>query len=178
MAEQKVQNGEAAEKVAPVSLITVTECHPRLSIKAPNAEDAIKFYVAVLGAVELERETDLKRKADQERPYIYNAKLKLGSLTFLVTESASVVDSGDGEVLADGGFKQGVNLLLTVADVDAAVSKVVQAGAAAVGEIKTGGAFFGDEQRWAQIKDPFGICWFFVTPVEKKAAVPEAPVTV
>ncbi|XP_009358979.2 uncharacterized protein At5g48480 [Pyrus x bretschneideri] len=176
MAEQNVQNGGAAEKVAPVSLITVTECHPRLSIKAPNGEGAIKFYVAVLGAVELERETDLKRKADQERPYIYSAKLKLGSFTFLVTESDSLVDSGEGEV--DGGFKQGFNLLLTVVDVDAAVSKAVQAGAAAVGEIKTGGAFFGDEQRWAQIKDPFGICWFFVTPLEKKAAIPEAPVTV
>ncbi|XP_050119233.1 uncharacterized protein LOC126596623 [Malus sylvestris] len=135
------------EKVSPVSLITVTECHPCLSIKAPNGETAIKFYVAILGAVELERETDLKREADQEPPYIYNAKLKLGSFTFLVTESASVVDSGDGKVLADGGFKQGVNLLLTVADVDATVSKVVQAEAVAVGEIKTSGVLFGDEQR-------------------------------
>lgn len=100
MAEQKVQNGGAAEKVAPVSLVTVTECHPRLSIKAPNGEDAIKFYVGVLGAVELERETDLKRKADQERPYIYSVKLKLGSFTFLVTESDSLVDSGEGEYVS------------------------------------------------------------------------------
>ncbi|KAM1356825.1 hypothetical protein ACFX13_031626 [Malus domestica] len=97
----EVRNGEAAEKVSPVSLITVTECHPRLSIKAPNGEDAIKFYVAILGAVELEHETNLKHKTDQKRLYIYNAKLKLGSFTFLVTESASVVDSGNGEVLAD-----------------------------------------------------------------------------
>ncbi|XP_070667458.1 uncharacterized protein At5g48480-like [Malus domestica] len=123
------------------------ECHSRLSIKAPNGEYAIKFYVVVLGVVKLERETDLKREADQEPPYIYNAKLKLGFFTFIVTESASVVDSGDGKVLADGGFKQGVNLLLTVVDVDAAVSKVVQAGAATVGEIKIGGVLFGDEQR-------------------------------
>ncbi|XP_068322925.1 uncharacterized protein At5g48480 [Pyrus communis] len=175
MEEQKVQKGVAAEKVAPVSPISVTECYPRLSIKAPKGEDAIKFYETVFGAVELERESDLKRKADQERPFIYNAKLKLGSFTFLVTESDSIVDSGDAAALADGGFK---HLLLTVADVDAAVSKAVEAGAAAVGEIKAGGAFFGDEQRWAQIKDPFGIYWFFVTPLEKKAAVAEAPVTV
>ncbi|CAN6554332.1 unnamed protein product [Malus baccata var. baccata] len=184
MEEQKVQKGVAAEKVAPVSPISVTECYPRLSIKAPKGEDAIKFYETVFGAVELERESDLKRKADQERPFIYNAKLKLGSFTFLVTESDSIVDSGDTacdkfswftRALADGGFK---HLLLTVADVDAAVSKAVQAGAAAVGEIKAGGAFFGDEQRWAQIKDPFGINWFFVTPLEKKASVAEAPVTV
>ncbi|KAM1819170.1 hypothetical protein ACFX11_000882 [Malus domestica] len=60
----EVRNGEAVEKVSPVSLITVMECHPRLSIKAPNGEDAIKFYVAVLGAVELKHETDLKREAD------------------------------------------------------------------------------------------------------------------
>ncbi|TQD78903.1 hypothetical protein C1H46_035533 [Malus baccata] len=175
MEEQKVQKGVAAEKVAPVSPISVTECYPRLSIKAPKGEDAIKFYETIFGAVELERESDLKRKADQERPFIYNAKLKLGSFTFLVTESDSIVDSGDTAALADGGFK---HLLLTVADVDAAVSKAVQAGAAAVGEIKAGGAFFGDEQRWAQIKDPFGINWFFVTPLEKKASVAEAPVTV
>ncbi|KAM1651033.1 hypothetical protein ACFX1T_003746 [Malus domestica] len=175
MEEQKVQKGVAAEKVAPVSPISVTECYPRLSIKAPKGEDAIKFYETVFGAVELERESDLKRKADQERPFIYNAKLKLGSFTFLVTESDSIVDFGDAAALADGGFK---HLLLTVGDVDAAVSKAVQAGAAAVGEIKAGGAFFGDEQRWAQIKDPFGINWFFVTPLEKKASVAEAPVTV
>ncbi|KAM1053350.1 hypothetical protein FF1_000847 [Malus domestica] len=60
----EVRNGEAVKKVSPVSLITVMECHPRLSIKAPNGEDAIKFYVAVLGAVELKHETDLKREAD------------------------------------------------------------------------------------------------------------------
>ena len=55
---------------------------------------------------------------------------------------------------------QGFNLALMVADVDAAFQRAVEAGAVAV--MAPTDMFWGD--RYAQIRDPFGVLWAFNGP--------------
>ncbi|ONH92699.1 hypothetical protein PRUPE_8G190400 [Prunus persica] len=168
MAQQDVQNGEG-EKIAPAVEIKAV----LTQLVVPKADDAVKFYKAAFGAVELERSTHPKRKAEQERPFILSAQLKLGSSTFLVSDNTE--DSGEPVNVVGSGA---IALWLETPDIGAAVAKAVLAGAVSEGEITTG-VFSDPDQPVGKVRDPFGFLWFFTSPVAKKAAAEsEAPITV
>lgn len=86
MAHPEVQNGTAAELSAPV--ITFTAVKTQLLVGAPKANDAVNFYKAAFGAVEVSRALDPKRKADQDQQYLRYAELKLAGFTIFVSDSA------------------------------------------------------------------------------------------
>lgn len=90
-AQQEVQNGGGAEKVADV--VSFTAVKPQLFVEAPKANDAVQFYKAAFGAEEVSRTVHPKRKAEQELPLVLSAELKLAGFTILVSDRAD--DSDD-----------------------------------------------------------------------------------
>ncbi|KAF5746265.1 Lactoylglutathione lyase / glyoxalase I family protein [Tripterygium wilfordii] len=164
MAQQEVQNGES-EKAAVAVVFTAVK--QQLLVEAPKANDAVAFYKAAFGAVELDRTTQPKRKAEQELPLILSAQLQLAGSTIIVAD----VEANSATTLKTGG--SGCVLCLETEDVEAAVAKAVAAGAVAEGHITEGeeGACCGG--RVGKLKDPYGFVWLICSPA-KKCATAEA----
>lgn len=80
MAQDGVENGAAAKAVS------VMVFKPQLVVPAMKADEAVLFYKAAFGAVELKRMNHPKRKAEQELPLILCAELKIGTSSFLVCD--------------------------------------------------------------------------------------------
>ncbi|KAJ4834954.1 hypothetical protein Tsubulata_004090 [Turnera subulata] len=59
-----------------------------LTVEAPKASDAMQFYKATFGAVEICRSTQPKLKAEQELPHIIFTQLQLAGFTILVSDHA------------------------------------------------------------------------------------------
>ena len=89
-AQQEVQNGGGAEKVADV--VSFTAVKPQLFVVAPKANDAVQFYKTAFGAEEVSRTVHPKRKAEQELPLVLSAELKLAGFTILVSDLADGAD--------------------------------------------------------------------------------------
>lgn len=166
MALEEGQNG-GAEKVAVE--VSFKSFKPQLFVEAPKANDAVQFYKTAFGAVETCRTTQPKRKADQELPHIVSAQLQLAGSTFLVSDLSddSASTKAGGTVFA---------MCLETEDVEAAVTKVVAAGAVAVAE---GGVVDGEgacccAERVTTVKDPYGFVWQFCSPADKCGANVEA----
>ncbi|PRQ25359.1 putative glyoxalase/Bleomycin resistance protein/Dihydroxybiphenyl dioxygenase [Rosa chinensis] len=152
MADQEVQNG-GAEKVATEAKSVALDLHAVLGVEAPKADDAVQFYKAVFGAVEVERGANAKRKADLERPLIH-VLLQFGSCKVLV------VDRLEDELKA---HQNSTGLALVCeGDIEAVMKKVVAAG----GITESGGVTedhaFPGKQYSGKVKDPFGIVWTIV----------------
>ena len=86
MADQEVQNGGAEKATAEAKGKTTSDLIVELAVEAPKAEDAVQFYKAVFGTVEIERATHPKRKADQERPLLLSALLQFGNSKVMVND--------------------------------------------------------------------------------------------
>lgn len=85
MAErQEVTNGAAVEKTVGFKALK-----PQLLVEAPKAADAIQFYKAAFGAVEIGRSLYPKRKAEEELPHILTAQLEIGGSIILVSDISS-----------------------------------------------------------------------------------------
>ncbi|CAK7349444.1 unnamed protein product [Dovyalis caffra] len=128
MAQEEGHNGGVEKADVEVSFKALK---PQLFVEATKANDAVQFYKAAFGAVETCRNTQPKRKAEQELPHIISAQLQLAGYTFVVSDLAE--DSASAKA---GGT--GFALCLETEDVEAAVSKAVAAGAVAEGEIAEG----------------------------------------
>ncbi|GMN50205.1 hypothetical protein TIFTF001_019366 [Ficus carica] len=162
-AQQEVQNGGGAEKVADV--VSFTAVKPQLFVEAPKANDAVQFYKTAFGAEEVSRTVHPKRKAEQELPLVLSAELKLAGFTILVSDLAD--DSDDPAKSTGSG---GVVLCLETQEVDAAVKKALAAGAVAEGETVEGdSACCGG--RVGKVKDPYGYVWLICSPANKSVDV-------
>ncbi|KAL6217822.1 hypothetical protein ACLB2K_011039 [Fragaria x ananassa] len=152
MADQEVQNG-GAEKVTTEFKSTVAfDLVSVLGVEAPKAEEAVQFYKAVFGAVEVERVANPKRKADLEQPLL-QVLLQFGSGKVLV------VDRLEDELKAqqNSSFQ-----LVSEEDVEAVIKKVVAAGGITEGVGVTEDHAFPGKLCSGKVKDPFGIVWTIV----------------
>uniref|UniRef100_A0A1D1XS31 Uncharacterized protein At5g48480 n=1 Tax=Anthurium amnicola TaxID=1678845 RepID=A0A1D1XS31_9ARAE len=125
---------------------------PQLVVPGYKADEAVQFYKEAFGAEELRRVSHLKRKAEKDIPLILCAELKIGSSSLLVCDQTD--DAAGGKAV--GGS---VVFRLEAADVEAAISKAVKAGAVLEGEVSEegegpcGGGLVGT------LRDPFGQAW-------------------
>lgn len=114
---------------------------PRLVVR--DAPKAIDFYVAALGAEELERYTEPSGK-------VVHCELRIGDDVFSLTEED--VDHTPSP-LAVGG--SGLLLRLTVADADG-VGRAMEAGGAQV-IVPIEARYYGPRE--GRLRDPFGHLW-------------------
>jgi PhnB protein len=115
-----------------------------------DAEAAIAFYTAALGAAEQYRLTD------PETGKIGHADLRIGAAGFMLADEHP--DFGARSPTTIGGTP--VLLHLTVADSDATVAAAERAGATVLRPVKD--QMHGE--RSGMIADPFGHHWFIGTP--------------
>lgn len=139
---------------------TATTREPRIVtpyVIVKGAADAIKFYVAALGAQEIFRLTEPNGR-------VGHAELQLGDGKIMLADEYP--DWGALCPASLGGTP--VSLHIYVDDVDAVVRRAEEQGATVLRQAKD--EFFGD--RVAMIADPFGHRWqlatrkFQVTPAE------------
>ena len=133
---------------------------PHLVVK--GAAEAIEFYKAALGAVEVAR-----MPADDGR--IMHAALAVGGSTLFLCDDFPEYCGGVSR--APDGHSP-VTLHLYVPSADAAIEQAAAAGAAVT--MPAADMFWGD--RYGKITDPFGHEWSFSTPLtaERKAAAEKA----
>jgi PhnB protein len=122
---------------------------PYLSVR--NAAAAIDFYVRAFGALELMRLAEPSGK-------IGHAELRIARARIMLADEYPEIPSVGPETL--GGTSVGLSIY--VEDVDAFVTRAVEAGATLDRPIKD--ELYGD--RSATLMDPFGHRWFFSTRLE------------
>jgi len=129
---------------------------PHLVVK--GAGQAIEFYKAGLGAVEVAR-------MPIEDGRLLHAVVRIGDATIFLCDDMPEYCGGTSR--APSGLSP-VTLHLCVADCDAAIAQAVAAGATLT--MPADDMFWGD--RYGQIVDPFGHAWSFSSPLteERKAA--------
>ncbi|KAJ4847952.1 hypothetical protein Tsubulata_012162 [Turnera subulata] len=159
MAEQEVQNGSSDKTAEEVAFSAVKLL---LTVEAPKASDAVQFYKAAFGAVEICRSTQPKRKAEQELPHIISAQLQLAGVPVLVSDHADDSVPVGAEV----------PLCLETPNVEAAVAKAVAAGGVLDGEVAEGDGACCGAGRVAKVKDPYGYLWKICSPVPAPAPAP------
>jgi PhnB protein len=116
-----------------------------------NAAAAIKFYQAVLGAVE-------RLRLDGPDGRIGHAELEFGDSVLMLADEFS--EAGNQSPKTLGGTA--VTLSLYVPDVDSVHAKALAAGAS---ELRApADQFYGD--RTAGFEDPFGHHWFVASRIE------------
>jgi PhnB protein len=129
----------------------MSEKRPDVSIYliARNAAEALDFYVAGLGAIEI------TRWIDPENGKIGHAEFRIGSQhLFLADEYASMDKLGVKSPTALSGTS--LNLWVEVADVPAAQERAVKAGATLLVPVETMSVAEG---RRCRIADPAGHVW-------------------
>jgi PhnB protein len=114
-----------------------------------GAADAIEFYVAAFGAVEL------MRLANDDGKIMHACLAINGGSVMLVDENP---DYGMRSPISLGGTP--VTIHLAVDDVDSLFDRAVAAGATVVEPIEN--MFWGD--RYGVVSDPFGHQWSIATP--------------
>ncbi len=117
-----------------------------------GAAAALEFYVRALGA---QLVTRFEHGASR---HVSHADLRLGDAMFCVTEEARAWNSD--APLSLGGSP--VVLQLTLADADAALASMCEAGATVVFSMQE---FLGE--RMARVRDPFGHLWILQQRVEE-----------
>lgn len=137
----------------PIGYHSVT---PYLTVS--DASQALAFYKAAFGAVELYRLAEPTEK-------VMHAEIKVGNSVLMLADEYP--DLGVRGPIAYGGSP--VSLLLYVEDADAQVERALSAGAKLVRPVKD--QFYGD--RSGAVADPFGYTWTIATqkpePSEKDA---------
>ena len=113
-----------------------------------GASDAIAFYKAAFGAVEVMRSPGPDGK-------LLHAEVKIGDSTLMVMDE---MKGASGPKALKGSP---VNIHMQVKDVDAVVKKAVAAGAKIT--MPLADQFWGD--RYAKLEDPFGHQWSVATHV-------------
>ncbi|CAI8588603.1 unnamed protein product [Vicia faba] len=145
---------------------------PHLFVEAPKANVAVAFYKNVLGAGEVSRTLNPKRKADQEIHHVLSAELKIAGSLFLVVntvdDSATPVKSGGNSVA----------FALETEDVEGAIAKAVKGGAVvdiegAIAKAVKGGAVVdiegaSGEGRVRKVTDPYGYVWQISAYLKKR----------
>ncbi|MCW4351722.1 VOC family protein [Hoyosella sp. YIM 151337] len=126
---------------------------PHLIVK--GAAEAIDFYKAAFGAVELHR------MPSEDGRLMHAAVTINGGLVMLMDDFPEYGDGKGSTPEALGGSP--VVLHLDVADVDAAWKRAVNAGATVIMELAD--QFWGD--RYGQVRDPFGHVWSLASPAQK-----------
>jgi PhnB protein len=128
---------------------------PHLVVK--GAVQAIEFYKAALGAVEV-----MRMPAPDGR--LMHAALKIGDATLLLCDEFPEYCGGVSRLT---GAPSPVTLHLSVPSADATIAQAAAAGATVT--MPAGDMFWGD--RYGQIVDPFGHSWSFSNPLtaEQKA---------
>ena len=118
-----------------------------------GAAAAIEFYTRAFGAVEL------FRMSSPDGQQVWHAEIQIGdSRLMLSDEMPEMCDIRSPQAL--GGSPVGIHLY--VEDVDAAVSRAVDAGATVT--MPPMDMFWGD--RFGTVTDPFGHRWSIATHVE------------
>jgi PhnB protein len=123
---------------------TTRNLTPRLVVL--DAARAIDFYVAALGAKELERHTGPGGK-------IVHAAIDIDGHTI------AIKDEGDGDLAPPSLGGSPVIISLEVTDADATADAMTRAGAAIVYPIQT-----WDYGRGGRLADPFGHLWMILQP--------------
>ena len=120
----------------------MTAILPQLAVR--RGRDAVEFYKAALGAVEVYRVG-----GDDDNPSVV-AQLTVGNASFWVADESPENGTFSPETVGGGT----VRMLLIVDDPDAAVRRAIQAGATEVAPV-------GEEHGWrmGRIADPFGHHW-------------------
>ena len=134
----------------------MSETRPDASINliARDAAGVLDFYVAGLGAVEIER------WIDPQNGKVGHSEFRIGTQhLFLADEYPSMDALGVRSPAALGGTS--VNIWIRVDDVDAAQARAVAAGAVLLVPVET---MTVDEGRRCRIKDPAGHVWTLVGP--------------
>jgi PhnB protein len=149
-AGSRAAHGKHTERGTPRTATSIT---PFLVV-APAAE-AITFYTDVLGARLVDR-TDMP--GPDGTPIVAHAVLDFGH---------GLLQLGDPNpayhlVAAPGGEDDCYSVGLYCADVDAVVERAVAAGAA----LREPVADFVSGDRYASVRDPFGVRWSIMTRVE------------
>jgi PhnB protein len=128
----------------------VTAILPQLAVR--RGRDAVEFYKAALGAVEVYRVG-----GDEDNPSVVS-QLTVGEASFWVSDEAPDHGTFSPETVGGGT----VRLLLIVDDPDAAVRRAIAAGATEIAPV-------GEEHGWrmGRIADPFGHHWEVGRPLGK-----------
>ena len=121
---------------------------PHLAIGGGRAADAIEFYKAAFGAVEV-----MRHPSDDGR--LMHAHLKVNGNSLMLHDHFA--EHHGGRELGD---PSGVMLHLQVQEPDIWWNRAVGAGASVVMELAD--QFWGD--RYGQIRDPFGHVWSIGAP--------------
>ena len=132
------------------------EKHPDVSVCliADNAAKALDFYVAGLGAEEVER------WIDPENGKIGHAEFRIGTQRLFLADSyASMEALGVKSPAVLGGTS--VSLWIRVADVEQAQARAVKAGGKLLVPVET---MTVDEGRRCRIADPAGYIWTLAGP--------------
>jgi PhnB protein len=122
-------------------MTTTPHLQPRLVVR--DAPRAIQFYVAALGAEEVDRYTEPSGT-------VVHCELRIGESSFSLTEED--VDHSPSP-LAIGG--SGLLLRLTVLDADAVGQAMVAGGAEVIVPIEA--RYYGPRE--GRVRDPFGHLW-------------------
>jgi PhnB protein len=134
----------------------MSETRPEIAIYliAGEAAKALDFYVAGLGAVEIER------WIDPENGKIGHAEFRIGSQhLFLADGYGSMAALGVKSPAALGGTS--LNIWIRVSDVEAALARALAAGARLLVPVET---MTVDEGRRCRIADPAGHVWTLAGP--------------
>jgi uncharacterized glyoxalase superfamily protein PhnB len=124
--------------------MTITNLHARLVVR--DAPAAIDFYVAALGAKELDRATGPDGR-------IVHAELAIGPATI------ALKDEGDGDPAPPSLGGTPVVLTLLVDDADATADAMLAAGASVIYAISD--QPYG---RGGRLGDPYGHQWMILQP--------------
>ncbi len=138
-----------AVKPVPDGYHTLT---PQLTVR--GAAEALDFYRRAFGAVELMRKVGPDGK-------VMHAEVRIGDSIVMLNDEFPNYDTRSPATL--GGASG--SLYVYVADVDAAFTRAVGAGASVVMPLQN--MFWGD--RCGKVQDPFGHAWNLSTHVEDVA---------
>lgn len=126
-------------------MTVIRSLYPRLVVT--DAARAIDFYVAALGAKEIERYTEPGGR-------IVHAAIEINGIT------VAVKDEGDGDPAPTSLGGSPVILALDVDDADAVGDAMVSAGATVIYPIQD-----WDHGRGGRVADPFGHLWMISQPL-------------
>jgi len=146
---QATRRVEPTQRSVPVVKTEVqTGVSPELSVR--RGREAVEFYKAALGAVEIYRVGGTEQNEDVV------AQLSVGNASFWVSDESPAHKNFSPESL--GGST--VRLLLVVEDPHAVVERAVAAGATEVSPVE-------EQHRWllGRIEDPFGHQWEIGKPL-------------
>lgn len=152
MAENTIAaNGEHTDNGTPR---TVTALTPFLALR--DARSAVRFYTEALGARQLYA---VEMPGESGEPVVSHATLDFGGRGRLEVGEAM---AAFGTVPQPDGHAAHFSIALYVPDVDAVVARAAAAGAT----VREAPQDFVSGDRFASIRDPYGVRWSIMTRIE------------